>query len=275
MATRRMNGAIIDHGAQFLTAREPFFKAKIDSMLACRAATVWHRNNYGVMRFRGVPGMANIGQFMGASLVVFKQETVVRINWKSGHWQVVCDSGNTFQSASLLSTMPTPQLLTLIKSSNLELSSEQLKELEEIHYEPTIAMLAVLKKASTMQAPGILKFDSHPILETITDNHVKGTSPLPALTIHSNHSFARDNLESLKESVAMSMLQAAQVFIQFEVQEWALHRWRYAQCTRRHKNNFFRLDPYPLWLAGDAFGNMRLEHAAWSGVEAARSILSS
>ncbi len=273
MATRRMDGATLDHGAQFFTVHDKGMKEKFKAMLKESVIASWHENKYGVIRYRGESGMANIGKFLARSLDVRREQRVTQINWKSDHWHVVCDSGKSFRAKMLLSTMPLPQFLLLVRDSGLQVSPEQSENLSGIQYLPAIALLVVLKKPSDMSPPGILQFKEHPALGTITDNELKGLSKMPALTIHSSHSFAQENLELMNEATAHELLQATKEYVRFEVKSWALHRWRYAQCINRHHAHFFRFQQFPLWLAGDGFGNVRLEQAALSGIEAAKSII--
>lgn len=273
MATRRMSGAILDHGAQFFTSREGFFGNELTGLVNNQAATSWHDNGYGAMRYRGIPGMTGVAKHLAQELDIRKQHLVTQLSWQRDHWQLRCDNGSELAARTVLSTAPMPQAIALIKASLLEVDSDQLEELERISYKPTIALLGVLKSSSTMQPHGILQFDDHPVLSTITDNQVKGISDVPAITLHSSHAFAEEHLETMTDGTAEAMLAAAREYIQFEVNEWKLHRWRYAQCVTRHPDNFARLKDYPLWFAGDGFGNARLEQAADSGLEAAESIM--
>lgn len=273
MATRRMNGAILDHGAQFFTSREGYFANELTGLIDMEAAISWHDNGYGVMRYRGIPGMTGIAKHLAQEVDIRKQHLVTHVSWERDHWMVQCDNGSELAARTVLSTAPMPQAIALINSSQLNVDPSQLEDLVRISYKPTIALLAVLKSSSTMQSPGILQFDEHPVLSTITDNQVKGISDVPAITLHSSHVFAEEHLETMTDATAEAMLSAASEYIQFEVDEWKLHRWRYAQCVNRHPDNYARLKDYPLWFAGDGFGNSRLEQAADSGIEAAESIL--
>ena len=273
MATRYMDGATLDHGAQFITARAAYLKQKLQQMVDTEQAVVWHSNRHGTPRYRGEIGMRSISQWLGREIPILTQRTVTRLDYQADRWSVLCDSGETFHSRRVLATIPTPQLLTLLASSNYPDDTAHLEALKAIVYAPTLALLAVLKEPSTMPPPGILKLAEHPVLATITDNRVKGISARPALTLHSSLPFAQTHLEDLSTATADKLIQAAQAHIQFSIENWVLHRWRYAQCTQRHHEDYVRFRSCPLWLAGDAFGNARLEQAALSGVKAAQSMI--
>lgn len=273
MATRRMNGAVLDHGAQFFTTRGGYFKDRLPVLVNEGACVNWHENRFGATRYRGDPGMTAVAKHFAQALDIRKQHLAASLDWTGDLWQVHFDNGEVVTAKTLLSTAPMPQAIALIDKSGLEMDEEQLREMQQIEYEPTIAMLMTLKSASTMQAPGILQFEDHPVLSTITDNLVKGISPIPAITLHSSHAFARQHIETMNAATADAMIEAAMEFAEFDVDDWKLHRWRYAQCVVRHPENFMRLKDYPLWLAGDGFGNARLEQAADSGLEAANDIL--
>ncbi|MFM7102667.1 MAG: NAD(P)-binding protein, partial [Verrucomicrobiota bacterium] len=64
LATRRIGGATFDHGAQFLTARDPRFAALLEGCRAAGVAGEWGRGSGGepdgAVRWRGIPSMSAV-----------------------------------------------------------------------------------------------------------------------------------------------------------------------------------------------------------------------
>ena len=124
--------------------------------------------------------------------------------------------------------MPAPQFIDLVDYSKLQLQKMQLQQLEAVEYKPCFALLAVLKGPSSLTAPGVLKFTDHPVIETISDNYVKGISPVPAMTIHSSLTYAEKHLSDDRDAVAETLEAAASEFVDFEIAESSVHSWLYA-----------------------------------------------
>ncbi len=272
LATRRMEGARIDHGAQFMTSRDEAFADLLNGMLEDQAVTKWHENDYAVMRYRGAEGMSSIGKYLAKGLDVRREHLVVHIEYQAGEWAVSCENGKTFKSAALLSTIPMPQFLALVEQSDLAMNPLDLTELAKIRYEPSIAILALLETSSKLQVPGILKFEDHPLLDTIADNQLKGISEIPAATIHCSSAFSREHLDFEGPEFAKPVVEAAKEYLGVGIKQWKPHRWRYAQCIENFGADFFMAAEFPLWLAGDGFLPKRIEEAALSGLRASESI---
>ena len=77
LATRRIDDATLDHGAQFFTVRDPLFKSHVEKWIASGVVTEWCRgfdsatqNNDGFPRYRGVRGMTDIAKHLANGLDV-------------------------------------------------------------------------------------------------------------------------------------------------------------------------------------------------------------
>lgn len=62
LATRRVNGLMFDHGAQYATSRDPAFAASMSAMVASGDAALWPASGDG--RWCGVPGMSALARHM-------------------------------------------------------------------------------------------------------------------------------------------------------------------------------------------------------------------
>ena len=71
LATRRMDGATLDHGAQFFTVRSEPFQAEVDRWIEAGVVEEWCRGfdpPDGYPRYRGVGGMNALAKHLSGDL---------------------------------------------------------------------------------------------------------------------------------------------------------------------------------------------------------------
>lgn len=273
LATRRINDATFDHGAQFFTVRDPRFQAIADEWLAAGVAVEWTRGfatNDGHPRYRGVPGMTALAKHLAAGLNINLGERATAVRVENNHWQIQMENGATFTADALVMTPPVPQSLALLDAGNFTLPADSRAALDKIAYHPCIALMAVLDQPSAIPAPGGVQINTEPIL-WIGDNAQKGVSPVSALTIHAAPEFSRTHWDTPHDEIARLLLAAAQPYIgDAPITTFQVHKWRYSQPTVLHEAAFLGIPtPPPLVFAGDAFATPRVEGAALSGLAAA------
>lgn len=279
MATRRMGGTRVDHGAQYFTVRDRIFDGWVESWENLGLVKEWFRrfpeesSELGHSRFCGRGAMTDVPKHLAADLNVELQARVSRLQFKDSHWYVHTEDGRQFDARFLLLTAPAPQSLQLVKDSNIVLRRQKLEALESIRYEPCLTLLAVLDGPSGLAEPGARKIHESP-LSWIADNQLKGVSAdVPAVTIHSDHAFAREHFDRPREEAAEILLEAARPLLQANVVEHQCHGWRYALPRSPFESGYFLSRRHALMMAGDAFGGGRVEGAALSGIEAAAHLV--
>lgn len=286
MATRRLGGARLDHGAQFFTVREDRFSGLVDGWLADGVAAEWTRgfadaegnqNPDGHPRYRGAQGMTSIPKYLAADLDVRTGERVVLADRTGDGWTVVCESGLSVSGGALLLTAPVPQSLRLAESGDYALPGEARRQLEDISYDPCLALMALLDGESPVPEPGGVQIKDEP-LDWIGDNATKGIADRPALTIHGGPRWSREHYDDDEADVRRALLGLAGERLGFDLAaaatETSLARWRYSWVTSSHEEDCLVAseDP-PLVFCGDGFGKPKVEGAALSGLAAADRLL--
>lgn len=279
LATRRLAGAAIDHGAQFMTARSDAFQAEVSAWVAAGVAHEWCRGfdevPDGHPRYAARGGMNRIAKHLAGPL----RDVRVGIQVSSvtegpGGWLVTWDGGALTAGAVVL-TAPVPQSLALLDAGRVELRAEVATGLRDIAYEPTLALLLVVDRAPAVPFPGARKPEGGPF-DIVVDDVAKGASVVPSVTLHlraaiSAHRYDEPDARLLEELVP----QAAPWLGGAEVLEAAVKRWRYATPVTTWP------DPCctaalgatgPILLAGDAFAGPRIEGAWLSGVATAAAV---
>ena len=177
---------------------------------------------------------------------------------------------------SVVVTTPVPQTLDLLNQGNTQLPTPIVQRLQTIQYESCIAVMAVLDGPTCLEDPGALALDQGPIA-WISDNHKKGASPIPALTIHANGEFSQVHFDHDRTEVGKQLIELARpLFGNANVTNFQVHGWLYSKPTIIDNDPSLLvsdgLDMPPLILAGDAFSGPRFEGAILSGWAAAEQL---
>ena len=230
LATERIGDAVFDTGAQFFTVRTAEFQAQIDAWIARGIAREWclgfGPEPDGFPRYIGVSGMAAIAEAAAHGLDV--------------QFGVTIDDVDALDAEAVVVTAPSDD------------------------YDEMVALLCVLDRPSAVPAPGGLQLTDDPVLSFVADNHMKGISPVPALTVH-----ARPGCDA-------TLVDAARFIGDATVVESRVLRWRHGRARTITGPGCVVTDaPRLTVLAGDQYGGMpsRVEGAALSGLAAADEVL--
>jgi len=280
LAARRIGDAVFDHGAQFFTARSEQFKTCVNQWITLGVAEQWYQSYPGQPnghpRYRGVPTMVSVAKYLAKDQTVIQSTKALELNHDGCHWIVKLEPEESIIARSVIITSPVPQTLDLLNKGNSQLTSGIIERLQKIQYESCIAVMAVLDATSTLEDPGALAIDEGPIA-WISDNHKKGASPLPALTIHASGEFSQANFNRDRNEVGKELIELARpLFGSAPVSDFQVHGWLYSKPTTTDDEASFLLsedlEMPPLVLAGDAFAGPRFEGAVLSGWSAAEQI---
>ncbi len=287
-ATRRRGDQRIDHGAQFFTARDPRFQARVDGWLATGDVAVWTRGMHvwhpdagwtepgpgGHPRYAPPSGMSALGRLLGAGVDVRREAPVARVRRIDGGWRVAMADGSTVDARTTLLTAPAPQALALVAGATLEPGAAE--TLAAIEFEPVFAVLAGYEGAAPPPWPGV-RVEGHPDLAWVAHDGSRrgaagGRGPM-VLVVHATPAFTRAHLDAPHDEVADALLRAATALAPWaDRPAWRdVHRWRYARPVATLSEPYLAAAP-GLLVAGDAFGSDRVEGAFLSGLAAAEAL---
>lgn len=279
MATRRMAGGRLDHGAQFFTVRDPRLQEMVDGWLDAGVIKEWFRhspedsNPNGYPRYCGVHGMTDIGKHLAADLEVHRESRVTELARDIDKWAAICDNGTVFSAPYMVVSAPLPQALSLLDTSGIDYAGGDAPALRRIRYAKGLATLAILDGPSKLPPVGHVRLSVSP-LSWIADNQMKGISPaVSAITIHADAEFAEAHWDSPDEVRGPLMIEAAQPWLGSEVLDYKCHRWGFTTPLNPWHEAQYTNAAIKLTLAGDAFGGARVEGAAVSGLEAAEAVI--
>jgi len=298
MATRRLGGAVCDHGAQFFTVRGRAFGGIVAEAHEAGAAVAWCRGftrdgslgdagGDGHPRWRGVRGMTDLPKQLAGRLAESGRCTIrsaakaVALAAADGAATVALEDGESITARGVILTPPVPQSLDLLTAGGLvaagSAEAAAWQSLETVSYDPCFALLLVLDRPSLVPPPGGIQFDpaAGGPLAWIGDNCQKGISPLPALTIHADGAYSRRHFDDPPEQVTATLLDHARPWIDGDpataLIERSLHRWKFALPTTIIPEPLVAVSHAPpIACCGDAFAGPRVEGAASSGLAAGR-----
>ena len=277
LATRRLEGARLDHGAQFFTQRGPAMESLVEELLDEEVAIEWCRgfgSEDGHPRYRILGGMNGLAKYLAEPLEDVRCGVqVTEVAREDRGWVVRWDGGELRGGAVLL-TAPVPQSLALLDAGGVRLDAGVRPGLDAVAYDAAIAVMAVLDGPSAVPEPGGAQLTDGPFT-WVADNSMKGISDLPAVTLHTDHATAMALFDE-DEDVALAELLAlgAEWFGGAEVVDAQLKKWRYATPrTTWDQPICVAVDgDWPLVLAGDAFDGPKVEGAYCSGLAAAERL---
>ena len=302
MATRRLGGAVCDHGAQFFTTRTPGFRDVVEHAVRDAAAVEWCRGfardgsigvdgpvvGDGHARYRGVRGMTDLPKWLATGLAARGDGVEVRTAAKATAVAVGADlvrvtiegqdgASEVVEAAGCVLTAPVPQTLDLLAAGgSLErLEAQAIERLRTVGYDPCFAAMLVLDRPSLLPEPGAVQFgnDAPGPVAWVADNQRKGISPVPALTVHATGAFSREHFDVPADEVTEVLVDAVRPWIDGDprtaIVERSIHRWKFATPTTILSDPFVAASWSPAVLCcGDAFAGPRVEGAFSSGVAA-------
>ncbi|GAB3784399.1 FAD-dependent oxidoreductase [Spirosoma horti] len=280
MATRRIEQARADHGAQYFSATTPEFQQVVQHLLADQVITEWNPEHSGPAdtspdqpHYVGIGGMNTVAKDLSKDLTVLTSETVIFFGIENSQWLVKTESGGQYRADTLLITIPAPQALALAQKSGFTLSTADQSALAAIQYQPSIAVMVALNRPVQLPASGAVRYATGDIA-WVADNAHKGISPAqPSLTIHASADFSRTHFDDDLTAVGRQLTDQLRAWLPVDsISTIQVHRWRYSLADQRHPAPFLAVEaPLPLLFGGDGFGEGNVEGAFTSGLAMAEA----
>lgn len=274
VCTRRFEGRIFNHGAQYVTAKGASFSNVLRKLEEQGDVRKWFSSlqsdkgptGPSYPRYVGTPAMSAIPKALAKGLKVEKQTRVVELEQRARHWRLITEDKRIFEAQTVILTPPPPQTLELLRP--LPLDPRVTATLAQITYDKCISVMFALGEPAPLDPPGGMVFiDKEPI--AWLSNNVHGGM---GLTVHLGPQTSEDYFEK-DEALLLQRLQEALSFT-LDIRATQVHRWRYS-IPREALNTLF-LDAKskpPLYICGESFAGARVEGAFRSGEALAREIL--
>jgi len=273
LATREQDGRQLDHGAQYLTARDPRFVRFVRSWMQDSVVARWdyrERDAGGATQSRSRP----VGAGMNRSL----PEHLAR--------------GLEVQSRTKVAPLPADDLVleddsrnALGRFSHVVVTAPLAQARELLHRHPRLVdriargshapCWALMVELATRPAEvDVLRFDG-PLAWVARDASKPGRPESETWVLHASPSWSREHLEEEPGAIAEQLLEAfaAEVGALPEVRFQVAHRWRYARVETPLGVPCVFDEEAGIVVAGDGCLGPRIEAAWLSGVAAAGRLL--
>jgi renalase len=261
MATRRATIAAgdisFDHGAQYLTARDPAFAAALKDLGP--ACARWD-DGAAEPHLVGVPGMSGLPRALADGVDVNLATEVTGVRAMPDGWEL--EFGNArVKTHHLVLTVPAPQAAALLGQDH-----RLYPRIDEVVMAPCLTLMAAFPDDAPRPFVSRVS-DDHPLAWIAQDSSKPGRlSQITTWVAQASAEWSAQHLEETPEAITARMLpmlaQAIGVMPQLAVYA-AAHRWRYARTTRPLGAPFLCSDDETLHVGGDWCLGARVE-AAWS-----------
>jgi predicted NAD/FAD-dependent oxidoreductase len=275
MATRRLEDAAFDHGAQYFTIRDDRFRHELEAAHKAGIVQAWNGNivrlgEDGVLttsasrtpRYVGCPSMNALPKSMSDGLNVLHDVQIATITGEPGQWYLEMRDQREGPFDWVIATAPAPQSAALLPSR-----FEHHVALSLVKMNACITLMVRLKHGASM--PFAAARIDDPVIDWICRNDTKpGRSEAPRLVVNSNPLWAEVNIDRPLDIIRGHMLDALRNYIPIELAECeggVIHRWRYANVQRPVGKTFLLDRASQLAACGDWCIGGRVEAAFLSG----------
>lgn len=303
MATRRIEGVPIDHGARFLHPQGSSLATLASQLAAQGLLTHWqpqtfrldsagklHPDSLTATHYVAPTGMSAVGKILGTELTIHRQQRTLKIApTPANHW---CITAEQAPEASLVEhtakaivlAIPAPQITPLLEPLHTNPAFTGIRTtLSTVQYAPCITVMA--------QYTSPISHESVPLpCEPTTPWMVNGHPETPFfwagldsskrrvpginVVLQSSAAFATKWLEAshLQAAGEALLTHAGQLIAPWLQQpiRWQVHRWRYALVAKPCPEGLLSSSqPSPLVACGDWCGDRQIDTALESGWTAA------
>jgi predicted NAD/FAD-dependent oxidoreductase len=273
VSTRRQDGFVFNHGAQFVTAKGTEFADLLDMAKAAGNIKDWQVSDNKIVQI-GTPSMRDLPQFMATDLMIRQQTEIIKITHHGGHIGFFDKGGLVATGRQAIISAPAAQTGKLLADIYPELAATA----GLVSYDPCwTIMLGLQDDHGLGTAP--LRDEAAGIAlgapEMTRSNQQSGLCA-PALTIQATGQWSQQHLQDGPQMVIKSLCQIWQNLTGKplgNISTAAAHRWLYAKVTTAAPSAAPRLsNDGKLAIAGDWLGGPRVEQAFDSGQQAYRHL---
>jgi hypothetical protein len=280
-ATRRHEGYVFDHGAQYLTTRTDAFLEQVQSWSRAGLLATWRPElavfgdrpaDAGVApteRWVGVGGMNAVLRRLAEGLECRWRWRAENLSYSAGRWRVASDAGASLSTRALLLTAPPAQSASLLGAEH-PLSAR----MTGVDMLPCWALMAGFETAPPVDFEAAF-VNAGPLSWVARNDTKPAQGKANAWVAHATPEWSLEHLESSPRTVAPLLLEALRELdpgFGSEPDVHVAHRWRYAMSRSALEGPILADDSQKLVVAGDWCAGERVEGAWVSGVAASRRL---
>ena len=274
VSTRRADGFTFNHGAQFMTARQPDFITACTAAQTAGALRPWRVA--GRDAFCGAPTMRDFPVFLGEGLTIRQQVEVTAMTHADGAVMLHDANGPVARARQVLVTAPAPQAARLLQPVWAELAATA----RGAAYAPCWTGMYGFDDGDIPAMNDPVGTDSGPVGWACWEARRPGApsgQAGAALTVQAAPDWSEAELEQDAAAIAEALLAAWRAMVGTTLPKpryIAAHRWRYARVIQAAAPDAPRISTDGMIaVAGDWVAGARVEDAFMSGHRAMSSLL--
>ena len=272
-----------DHGAQYFTARDPRFVARVKAWRAAGVAAPWP-GRMGVARqgelspktgdqperFVGVPSMRAIALHQAQMLDVVSGVKIAGLRRNDKKWWATVEEGSAPPPAdAVLVTAPSEQAAPLLEPAPALAAAAG-----RVRHAPCWAVMVSFARTLDIAYDGLFVHDS-PLSWVARDSAKPGRPAGERWVLHGGPTWSEAHIEEQPERIASALLEsffAAVGIPPAAPTHCVAHRWRFALAEPPIDRGCLFDDDLRIGAAGDWLNGARVEGAYLSGLKAAERI---
>ncbi len=280
LCTKRTALGRFDHGAQYITARDPRFDTVVQQLRAADAVAAWdgrfglfdgcdfQDTNLTTTRWVGTPRMSAIGRALSVGLPCHLSHRIVAIRKQNDGWYLDADvESNLGPFDMVVVTCPGPQAAALLPSYSI------LREVaDHLEYFPCWAAMCAYSETLKIDYDGF-HLNKSLLSWACRDNSKPGREPGERWVLHADPDWSRDNLELNAADAERLILDSFHEFSESKPSQVYVHRWRYALSVEGDGQAALFDEQAGLGLCGDALSTPKVEGAWLSGHKMAELLM--
>jgi renalase len=270
LATRRLDDAVFDHGAQFFTVRDARLGARLAAWREAGVVRPWYGETWC-----GARGMSSLARQLGVGLDLRVGVTVTTVARSGDGYAVTSDQGERWEGDAVVLTAPVAQSLALLDAGGVGLDEAVRAALATLTYDRCLAGMFAAPWSPRLPPCGVARVDGA-VLSWLASNRAKGLCDVDAVTAHARPDWSLAHWDDDDAAVLAALAAEVTRHTGGDARPVALKRWRYARPARcLDAPVVVRDGGAALVFAGDAFDveGGRVEGAWRSGVAAAAAVL--
>ena len=286
LSTRRAEGGQFDHGAQYLTARDPVFRAQLEEWVARDVLAPWSGRIVRIgadaasseepalaeskQRFVGKPRMSALARDLLGDLPIELGVRIERADREGSRWSLRSEQGEVYPGFdALLLAVPAPQAVPF-----LERVPATRAKVEGVVMWPCHAVMLRFEQALDAGFEGA--FVEGPELSWVAlDSSKPGRGPDACWLLHSQAAWSAANVDLASDDVIRALLGGFERALGRSLPAVAFasaHRWLYARTGSALTERAIWHPEEGLGLCGDWLRGDRVEDAYLSGEALAEQV---
>ena len=284
VTSKVINGADLDYGAQFFTAKTPEFQAMVSEMESKAVIESWQGHfiefdhkaicserdwDATHPHYVGTPNMSAISEWMACSLDIDYQSTVTYMERKANIWHLYGGDSELGQFDWVVLTMPPKQACDLLPTEHAFYPI-----LSNIKMRACFALRVVLNEDIELGFNAAL-VRNHDISWISKNSSKPKRIGAPSIVVHATNAWADAHLNDDLKQVEEHMLECLYDITGLPVTAIGssdVKKWEFANAPKRSGSGFLLDRTGGIAVCGDSLVHGRIEAAFTSGKQLAKTI---